>query len=103
MENFLGTFSQPLTKVRTFLVLVTNRAFRRCLVDPMRPRQADDVSKPLEDSFRHTGHADMHGNSWGNPTTIENLTFRKSKNLPEASRRSGGFSSPRGDRRKSKI
>lgn len=29
--------------------------FPRCLVDPMRKKQGEDISKPLQNSFIHTG------------------------------------------------
>lgn len=57
---------------------ILQMVFRRCALDPMRPKQPEDVSKPLASTFQHTGHGDTFGKSWGNPTTIENLTFRKS-------------------------
>lgn len=76
--------------------------FRRCLLDDLlRPRQPDDVSKPLENSFRHTGHGDSFGTSWGNPMTIENVTFRKAKNTSDGSKILSSFVSPISDRRKS--
>ncbi len=71
----------------------------RCLVDPLRPIQPEDVSKPLKNTFAHTGHGDTFGKSWGNPTTIENVTFRKAKAAGDAS--NGNTCSPVADRRKS--
>lgn len=30
-----------------------------------------DISRPLNESFRHTGHGSVLGNSWGNPTFLD--------------------------------
>lgn len=30
-----------------------------------------DISRPLNESFRHTGHGSVMGNSWGNPTFLD--------------------------------
>ncbi|XP_052861696.1 activated Cdc42 kinase Ack [Anopheles cruzii] len=32
---------------------------------------AASISRPLHDSFRHTGHGSPFGNSWGNPSSLE--------------------------------
>lgn len=50
--------------------------FPRCLVDPMRKKQPEDISKPLENSFIHTGHGEPFGKSWGSPTMIDNVYLR---------------------------
>ncbi|XP_065200150.1 activated Cdc42 kinase Ack [Planococcus citri] len=86
--------------LRSFLIGL----FPRCILDPMRPKQSDDISKPLRHSFIHTGHGDFYGKSWGNPTTIEDLQFRKSKLTNDVASSSGSsfmnFTSPLSDRKK---
>lgn len=79
----------------------------RCLLDPMRPKQPDDISKPLGHSLIHTGHGDPYGKSWGNPATIDDLSFRKAKSTNEKESSSSTssfkkFASPLSDRKKSK-
>lgn len=72
----------------------------RCLVRAKRAIHPEDVSKPLAYTFVHTGHGGTIGKSWGNPTTIENLSFRKSK----AGDKCGALSNfATADRLKSKI
>ncbi|XP_066588735.1 activated Cdc42 kinase Ack isoform X2 [Prorops nasuta] len=50
--------------------------FPRCLVDPMRRKQPEDISKPLENSFLHTGHGASFGESWGSPAFIDDVYLR---------------------------
>lgn len=45
--------------------------FPRCIVDPMRPKSGNDISKPLRNSFIHTGHGSVSGKSWGSPAFID--------------------------------
>lgn len=42
--------------------------FPRTVVDLQRK---NEISQPLRDSFRHTGHGSIIGQSWGNPTKID--------------------------------
>lgn len=74
----------------------------RCLIKAKKAFNSEDVSKPIARTFIHTGHGGITGKSWGNPTTIENLSFRKSK----VGDKSGAFTNLTGastDRFKSKI
>lgn len=78
-------------------------AFPRCLVDAQRPKQADDISKPLDHSFIHTGHGSAFGESWGSPTHIDEMYLRNPMEPPDLM--GAELRSPRapqlGDRRKS--
>ncbi|XP_039296989.1 signaling mucin HKR1 isoform X2 [Nilaparvata lugens] len=47
--------------------------FPRCMVDPLRPKAAEDISRPLSNSFIHTGHGDPYGKSWGSPAAIDEV------------------------------
>ncbi|ENN75663.1 hypothetical protein YQE_07761, partial [Dendroctonus ponderosae] len=58
-------------------------AFPRCLVDPLRPKQSDDISKPLDHSFIHTGHGSAFGDSWGSPTHIDEMYLRNPMDPPD--------------------
>ncbi|OXU26922.1 hypothetical protein TSAR_005569 [Trichomalopsis sarcophagae] len=64
---------------RTFQVGV----FPRCLVDPMRKKQPEDISKPLENSFIHTGHGAPFGKSWGSPIFIDDVYLRNPMEPPD--------------------
>lgn len=64
---------------RTFQVGV----FPRCLVDPMRKKQPEDISKPLENSFIHTGHWAPFGKSWGSPHYIDDVYLRNPMEPPD--------------------
>ncbi|XP_014213199.1 tyrosine-protein kinase sid-3 isoform X2 [Copidosoma floridanum] len=64
---------------RTFQVGV----FPRCLVDPMRKKQPEDISKPLENSFIHTGHGAPFGKSWGSPIYIDDVYLRNPMEPPD--------------------
>ena len=64
---------------RTFQVAT----FPRCLVDPMRRKQAEDISKPLENSFIHTGHGAPFGKSWGSPIFIDDVYLRNPMEPPD--------------------
>ncbi|XP_033327373.1 activated Cdc42 kinase [Megalopta genalis] len=57
--------------------------FPRCLVDPMRRRQPEDISKPLENSFIHTGHGAPFGKSWGSPIYIDDVYLRNPMEPPD--------------------
>uniref|UniRef100_A0A8D8YH53 Activated CDC42 kinase 1 n=1 Tax=Cacopsylla melanoneura TaxID=428564 RepID=A0A8D8YH53_9HEMI len=47
--------------------------FPRNIVNPMRPKKGDDISRPLRNSVIHTGHGDPWGKSWGSPSHIDPL------------------------------
>ncbi|XP_054286278.1 activated Cdc42 kinase Ack-like isoform X1 [Macrosteles quadrilineatus] len=57
--------------------------FPRCLVDPMRPKDPTDISKPLTNSFIHTGHGDPWGPSWGSPSAIDEVYLRNPMDPPD--------------------
>ncbi|XP_063989983.1 tyrosine-protein kinase sid-3 [Diachasmimorpha longicaudata] len=57
--------------------------FPRCLVDPMRRKQPEDISKPLENSFIHTGHGAPFGKSWGSPQFIDDVYLRNPMEPPD--------------------
>ncbi|XP_046819470.1 activated Cdc42 kinase Ack [Vespa crabro] len=57
--------------------------FPRCLVDPMRKKQPEDISKPLENSFIHTGHGAPFGKSWGSPIYIDDVYLRNPMEPPD--------------------
>jgi activated CDC42 kinase 1 len=45
--------------------------FPRHIVNTQRRRCGTDISKPLKNSFIHTGHGDPGGKSWGNAEYID--------------------------------
>uniref|UniRef100_A0A1B6CMD1 Activated CDC42 kinase 1 n=2 Tax=Clastoptera arizonana TaxID=38151 RepID=A0A1B6CMD1_9HEMI len=57
--------------------------FPRCLVDPMRRKDQSDISKPLTNSFIHTGHGDPYGQSWGSPAEIDEVYLRNPMDPPD--------------------
>ncbi|CAH0554680.1 unnamed protein product [Brassicogethes aeneus] len=65
--------------LRTFDVGVVPR----CLVDPMRPKQSEDISKPLHNSFIHTGHGSAFGESWGSPAFIDDMYLKNPMEPPD--------------------
>lgn len=42
----------------------------RNVVEPLKGK-FNDISRPLNESFRHTGHGSVLGQSWGNPTFLD--------------------------------
>ncbi|RZF48730.1 hypothetical protein LSTR_LSTR015470 [Laodelphax striatellus] len=57
--------------------------FPRCLVDPLRPKAAEDISRPLSNSFIHTGHGDPFGRSWGSPVAIDDVYLNNPMHPPD--------------------
>ncbi|XP_076251384.1 activated Cdc42 kinase isoform X1 [Rhynchophorus ferrugineus] len=57
--------------------------FPRCIVDPMRPKQVEDISKPLDNSFIHTGHGSAFGESWGSPSHIDEMYLSNPMDPPD--------------------
>lgn len=57
--------------------------FPRCIVDPMRPKISEDISKPLHNSFIHTGHGSAFGESWGSPSHIDEMYLRNPMDPPD--------------------
>lgn len=44
--------------------------FNRNIVEALKGKFAD-ISRPVNESFRHTGHGSVLGNSWGNPGFLD--------------------------------
>ncbi|XP_069685930.1 activated Cdc42 kinase Ack [Periplaneta americana] len=57
--------------------------FPRCLLDPMRKKVVEDISKPLQNSFIHTGHGSPYGKSWGSPAFIDDVYLRNPMEPPD--------------------
>lgn len=57
--------------------------FPRCIVDPMRPIQTEDISKPLHNSLIHTGHGSAFGESWGSPSYIDEMYLKNPMEPPD--------------------
>lgn len=41
------------------------------MVEVPKPRASGDISRPVGDSFRHTGHGSPFGTSWGSPAFLD--------------------------------
>lgn len=54
----------------------------RSIIEPLKGKLSD-ISRPLNESFRHTGHGSVLGNSWGNPTFIDQSFLGNDKNSVE--------------------
>ncbi|KAL4220792.1 non-membrane spanning protein tyrosine kinase [Mactra antiquata] len=57
--------------------------FPRNSVNTQRRLGGTDISKPLRNSFIHTGHGDPGGKSWGNPDTIDEVYLRNPMEPPD--------------------
>ncbi|XP_050523839.1 activated CDC42 kinase 1 [Daktulosphaira vitifoliae] len=58
--------------------------FPRRAVDPMRPKASDDISRPLRNSFIHTGHhGDASGNNWGFHDKIDQVYLNNPMDPPD--------------------
>ncbi|CAL4197556.1 unnamed protein product, partial [Meganyctiphanes norvegica] len=55
----------------------------RSIMDPLRPRANEDISKPLTNSFIHTGHGGISGKSWGSPAFIDDMFLRNPMEPPD--------------------
>lgn len=49
-------------------------------MEPLKGSKMTDISRPLNDSFRHTGHGSVLGNSWGNPSFLDPKYMGDDKN-----------------------
>lgn len=49
----------------------------------MRRKDPSDISKPLKNSFIHTGHGDPYGESWGSPAEIDEVYLRNPMDPPD--------------------
>lgn len=52
------------------LILKCGIYLNRNIVEPLKGK-FPDISRPINDSFRHTGHGSVLGNSWGNPSFLD--------------------------------
>ncbi|KAH3741328.1 activated CDC42 kinase 1-like isoform X2 [Dreissena polymorpha] len=57
--------------------------FPRHVVSTQRRLASMDISKPLKNSFIHTGHGDPGGKSWGNPGEIDEVYLRNPMEPPD--------------------
>lgn len=57
--------------------------FPRAIVDPLRPKSGQDISRPLKHSLIHTGHGERDGHSWGDPGQIDELYLRNPMEPPD--------------------
>ncbi|XP_035213671.1 activated CDC42 kinase 1-like [Stegodyphus dumicola] len=57
--------------------------FPRLIADRQRPITGDDISKPLRNSFIHTGHGDISGRSWGSPGHIDEVYLQNPMEPPD--------------------
>ena len=57
--------------------------FPRKIVEDMSGRRFPDISKPLKNSFIHTGHGSHRGKTWGNPEYIDDVYLRNPMSPPE--------------------
>ncbi|KAK3860468.1 hypothetical protein Pcinc_033481 [Petrolisthes cinctipes] len=55
----------------------------RHLVDPQRPLNKEDISKPLDNSFIHTGHGGIRGKTWGSPNFIDDMYLKNPMAPPD--------------------
>jgi len=67
--------------LRTFEVGI----FPRCIASPLRKTATDDISKPLRNSFIHTGHGSVSAKSWGSPSFIDEVYLKNPMEPPDIS------------------
>ena len=66
--------------LRTFSIGI----FPRCIASTLRRRRTDDISKPLRNSFIHTGHGSIQQNgSWGSPSFIDEVYLKNPMEPPD--------------------
>ncbi|XP_043222779.1 activated CDC42 kinase 1-like [Amphibalanus amphitrite] len=53
------------------------------VVEPFRRRNQDDISRPLRNSFIHTGHGSPMGQTWGSPAFIDEVYLRNPLEPPD--------------------
>nr|KAG5706475.1 hypothetical protein BaRGS_032868 [Batillaria attramentaria] len=59
-------------------------SFPRNIVDVQRRLGGHDISRPLKNSFIHTGHGDvLGGNTWGDPGAIDEVYLRNPMEPPD--------------------
>lgn len=49
----------------------------------MRRIATEDISKPLKNSFIHTGHGSPFGKSWGSPAVIDDVYLNNPMGPPD--------------------
>lgn len=57
--------------------------FPRCVTSPLRRKLPDDISKPLRNSFIHTGHGSIDEKSWGSPSFIDEVYLKNPMEPPD--------------------
>lgn len=57
--------------------------FPRCITELPRPMNTNDISKPLRNSFIHTGHGSVEGKSWGSPAFIDDVYLKNPMDPPD--------------------
>lgn len=73
LAPFQGNFCNSFLKLifRNFCIFLFFLSFCRHVVEPLKGKFSD-ISRPINESFRHTGHGSVIGGaSWGNPTTLD--------------------------------
>ncbi len=56
--------------------------FPRRIVDNLAGKRVKDISKPLKNSFLHTGHGSHKGRSWGTPGQIDEMYLKNPMTPP---------------------
>ena len=57
--------------------------FPRKIVEDSQGKKIKDISKPLKNSFIHTGHGSHNGRSWGKAEAIDDLYLRSPMHPPD--------------------
>ena len=72
--------------------------FPRKIVEDASGRRSKDISRPLKNSFIHTGHGSHHGKTWGTPESIDELYLRNPVQPDQAQSSSDGADEREGHR-----
>lgn len=65
--------------IRTKLKKTVFLSSTRNIVEALKGKYSE-ISRPLNESFRHTGHGSVLGNSWGNPSFLDPAYLGDDKN-----------------------
>ncbi|CAN7988973.1 unnamed protein product [Ixodes hexagonus] len=57
--------------------------FPRCACESLSRMSPRDISRPLRNSFIHTGHGDASGRTWGSPAFIDDMYLRNPMEPPD--------------------
>ncbi|XP_065341081.1 activated Cdc42 kinase Ack isoform X2 [Cloeon dipterum] len=57
--------------------------FPRSLANPLRKKNVEDISRPLKNSFIHTGHGSAFGQCWGSPAQIDDVYLSNPMEPPD--------------------